>query len=241
MARTFLIVASIVVALAVAVMAVPDGAAPTPSAAAPSVATTTSTVPPEASTTTTVAPPAALPFEDGADSPILLVDPVAPAVATETALPVPEPIPSNPRAPTPEVVLGVIRIPAIGLEWALGEGMTLTAIDRGPSHWPGTALPGELGNVVIAGHRTTHGAPFRQLHLLEPGDEIVFDLGVATHRYSVTETLIVFPEDVWIADQSPEHIVTLFACHPPGSARNRIVVRGELVSSDIATLPTSSR
>lgn len=241
MARTFSIVASIVVALVVAVMVASDGASPRSPEAAPSVATTTSTVLSEPSPTTTVAPPATLSPEVRADSPILLVDPATPAIATETALPVPEPIPSNPRAPTPEVVLGTIRIPAIGLEWALGEGMTLTAIDRGPAHWPGTARPGELGNVVIAGHRTTNGAPFRQLHELEPGDEIVFDMGVETHRYAVTETLIVFPEDVWIADQSPEHLVTLFACHPPGSARNRIVVRGELVSSDIATLPTSSR
>ena len=138
-------------------------------------------------------------------------------------------------------MLGTIRIPTIDLQWQLGQGMTLTAIDRGPSHWPGTAMPGELGNMVIAGHRTTKGAPFRHLDSLVPGDEIVFDVGATTHTYSVIETIIVYPEDVWIADQTEEHLVTLFACHPVGSARQRIVVRGEWVSSDVATLPTTAR
>ena len=238
MTRWF-VVAGIVVALIVAAFVVvqPDSEVADDAVAASTTAPTATTqvVPSDTeppATTTTVA--------ELEDSPILLANPIVPAEASP-ALPVPESIPSNPRAPTPEVVLGTIRIPAIDLAWNLGQGMTLTAIDRGPSHWPGTAMPGELGNMVIAGHRTTKGAPFRHLDSLVPGDEIVFDVGAATHVYEVTETIIVYPEDVWIADQTEEHLVTLFACHPVGSARQRIVVRGEWVSTDVATLPTTSR
>lgn len=237
MARWF-VVAGVVVVLVAGTFAVmqsepTDGVVAAPPSSTTSTATTT--VPP---TTQPPVPSTTVPEVD--DSPILLADPVVPADASP-ALPVPESIPSNPRAATPEVVLGTIRIPAIDLTWKLGQGMTLTAIDRGPSHWPGTAMPGELGNMVIAGHRTTKGAPFRHLDSLVPGDEIAVDIGAETHVYAVTETIIVYPEDVWIADQTEDHLVTLFACHPVGSARQRIVVRGEWVSTDVATLPTTSR
>ncbi len=239
MARWFAVVGIVVALVVGGLVAVRSQSPGEGEAVAASTSTTTST-------TTTVAPidtatPASTTtVPDLDDSPILLADPVVPADASP-ALPIPESIPSNPRAAAPEIVLGTIRIPAIDLSWSLGQGMTLTAIDRGPSHWPGTAMPGELGNMVIAGHRTTKGAPFRHLDSLVPGDEIVFDVGAETHVYAVTETIFVYPEDVWIADQTEEHLVTLFACHPVGSARQRIVVRGEWVSTDVATLPTTSR
>ena len=124
-------------------------------------------------------------------------------------------------------------IGAIGLDSELGEGMTLTEINRGPAHWPGTAMPGRLGNVVVAGHRTTWSSPFRHLDLLEVGDEIRFSVGGRVAVYQVTETMVVEPEDVWIAQQGPGRIVTLFACHPVGSAAQRIVVRGELVPPSV--------
>src|SRR5690606_1670041 len=89
--------------------------------------------------------------------------------ALSANLPVPEPVPADARAATPEVRHGMLEIPAIGLSQPLFEGVTLTAIDRGPSHWPGTAMPGELGNVVVAGHRTTRTRPFWDLDLLQPG------------------------------------------------------------------------
>ncbi len=111
--------------------------------------------------------------------------------------------------------------------------MTLTEINRGPAHWPGTAMPGGLGNVVVAGHRTTWSSPFRHLDLLEVGDEIRFSVGGRAAVYRVTETMVVEPEDVWIAQQGPSRIVTLFACHPVGSASQRIVVRGELVPPSV--------
>ncbi len=58
--------------------------------------------------------------------------------------------------PRPRSHLGTLSLPSIGVTAPLGEGVTLTAVDRGPGHWPGTAMPGQVGNVVVAGHRVTH-------------------------------------------------------------------------------------
>lgn len=149
--------------------------------------------------------------------------PVQPQVDTSVALPVPEPSPANAYAPTPEVRHGQLEIPAIGLSQPLFEGVTLTAINRGPSHWPGTAMPGELGNVVIAGHRTTYTKPFWALNELNPGDELIFTVGGERIVYELERTEIVAPDATHIVDQTHEHRATLFACHPRGSARQRIV------------------
>lgn len=153
---------------------------------------------------------------------------------TEPTLPRPEPLPLDPYADTPEVVVARIVIPAIGLDEDVHQGMTLTAINRGPSHWPGTALPGQLGNVVIAGHRTTYGKPFRDLDRLQPGDPVIFRTGEGTFVYTVTRTEVVTPDEVHIADQTVAYTSTLFACHPPGSAAYRIVVRLELQGAPAA-------
>src|SRR5687767_12843112 len=75
------------------------------------------------------------------------------------ALPTPAIVPEDPYAYEPEIRLGTIEIPRLGLSDTLFQGVTLTSIDRGPSHWPGTALPGQLGNTVVAGHRVTHSHP----------------------------------------------------------------------------------
>lgn len=154
------------------------------------------------------------------------------------SLPVPEPLPTNPRGPTSEVQLGRVVIPALGVDQPLQEGMTLTALDRGPSHWPGTAMPGELGNAVIGGHRTTYSRPFRNVDQLTPGDQVHFVMAEGTHVYAVTGVEVVTPDAVHIASQTPDYRATLFACHPPGSARFRIVVHLQMV--DAAGVPVPS-
>lgn len=125
--------------------------------------------------------------------------------------------------------VGFIQITAIDLNVTVRSGVAMSVINKGPAHWAGTALPGEAGNVVLAGHRTTKTRPFYHLNRLKPGDAILMgDGSVFPAVYRVTETLIVNPEDVWITYETGDPIVTLFACHPRGSARHRIVVRGEL-------------
>lgn len=152
------------------------------------------------------------------------------SVDSSVELPQPEPSPSDPYAPTPVQVHGTLEIPAIGLSQPLQEGVTLTAINRGPSHWPGTAMPGEPGNVVVAGHRTTYTKPFWALNELERGDELIFTIDGERTVYVLDRTEIVHPTDIHIIDQDHKRTATLFACHPRGSARQRIVGHFEIKS-----------
>jgi sortase A len=145
-------------------------------------------------------------------------------------LPVPEPAPADPYEKVPVVAVGEIEIPEIGLVHTIYEGVSLTVVDHGPGHWPGTPMPGGWGNSVFAGHRTTNSRPFRNLDQLVEGDAIVFRTDQGTFTYRVTKTEVVHWDDVWIVDQHPGRTLTLFACHPPGSAEFRYVVFGELVS-----------
>lgn len=146
---------------------------------------------------------------------------------TTLLLPVPLPAP-DPRADEPAIILGSIEIPAIDVVRYLYQGVSLTTLDRGPGHWPGTALPGGYGNAVVGGHRTSHDKPFRYLDLLKPGDEIIYTTVDGRFVYEVTETIIVKPEDIWVIEQKPGYTTTLFACHPVGSTRERIIVLGTL-------------
>jgi len=106
----------------------------------------------------------------------------------------------------------------------------MSTLDRGPGHWPGTAMPGEVGNVVVAGHRTSHHAEFRHLDDLVQGDEVIMHTFAGRFVYRVASTEIVGPEALWIVDQTAAPTATLFACHPPGSVRERIVVHLDLVA-----------
>lgn len=156
----------------------------------------------------------------------------APAPQAAPVEPVTRPIapPSNPRAAAPIVQVGEIRIPKIGLVHPIFEGVTLTVIDHGPGHWPGSARPGQLGNMVFAGHRVTHSHPFRNIDQLVPGDEVIFRDEAGEFLYRVTGHEVVKPTDVHIVTPTPDATLTLFACHPPGRAIQRYVVRGVFVS-----------
>ena len=92
--------------------------------------------------------------------------------------------------------------------------------------------------MVLAGHRTTKTAPFRDLDRLRPGDSITvtgFDGRIA--EYTVNETVIVSPSEIWIVEQTDVPMLTLFACHPKRSARQRIVVRAELAGAPVLHFP----
>lgn len=124
---------------------------------------------------------------------------------------------------------GRISIPSIGIDEVIREGVDMDVIDRGVAHWAGTADAGGHGNMVLAGHRTTYSKPFHDLDRLQEGDVIsVEGLDGQTATYRVSETLIVEPTDIWIVDWTDTPTLTMFACHPKGSARYRIVVRAEL-------------
>lgn len=129
------------------------------------------------------------------------------------------------------VSLGRMTIPAIGLDTGFYEGVVDESVEGGPGHWPGTPWPGERGNSVFAGHRTTYTRPFADLDLLKPGARINVRMrngGLTTYR--VFETSIV-PEAEYAASvlrQPPDpdaRTITLFACTPKGSRSHRIVVQ----------------
>lgn len=134
--------------------------------------------------------------------------------------------PNVPAQPT-----GTIEIPKIGLVHPTFEGVEETEIHWGPGHWPGTARPGQPGNTVFAGHRVTHTRAFYDIDLLTPGDEITVRTSDGVFTYKVTGHQIVMPKDLWIVNQTPNATITIFACTPKGSARQRYVVRGDLARS----------
>jgi sortase A len=149
----------------------------------------------------------------------------APVAPTAPATTLPKPIaPPAESATEPLAPLGSIAIPKLGLSATMYEGVTLSTFDHGPGHWPGTAMPGQVGNVVVGGHRVSHTKPFRYLDKLAPGDAVVFTLKGASYTYTVASTEIVTPDAIRIIDQTPAKTATLFACNPPGSTTQRIVI-----------------
>ena len=127
-----------------------------------------------------------------------------------------------------------LEIPAIDLDTIVVEGTTPAALRAGAGHYPDTPLPGEAGNVAIAGHRTTYGRPFNQMDDLRPGDKIVLTTPIGKHTYEVTSRpSVVSPNDWSPINEYPKggSFLTLTSCHPEGSAAYRIVVRAELVGS----------
>ena len=198
-------------------------AAPLPAATVTLPAeTTTATVARTTSTSTTppvpIATIATATVAPSTEAPTTTVD------DPSAGLPVPEPVPADPRAKESVVPLGSIEIPRIDVSKVMYEGVTLTTLDRGPGHWPGTAMPGGVGNVVVGGHRTSHDRPFRNLDRLVAGDEVVFTTEAGRFVYTVTGTEVVTPDQVRIIDQTPERTATLFACTPPGSTSHRLVI-----------------
>ena len=131
----------------------------------------------------------------------------------------------------PEQAFGMIVIPKINLVHPIFEGIEETSIHWGPGHWPGSAMPGKVGNSVFAGHRVTHTRPFYDIDLLVPGDQIIVHTADGTFTYKVTGHQIVSAKDTWIVNPTPTATITIFACHPKHSAAQRYVVRGDLVAS----------
>ena len=160
----------------------------------------------------------------------------SPAVVPPRAEAFPPPVPGRPNIGGDQHPLvsaeniGTIEIPRIGLLHPIFEGTDLSMVHWGPGHWPGSARPGEVGNTVFAGHRVTHTRPFLDIDRLAAGDSVIFRLGETVSVYRVTGHEVVGDDESSIAEPDfPRRTVTLFACHPKGSAAQRYVVHGELV------------
>ena len=141
--------------------------------------------------------------------------------------------------PSPPVGQAVdhIVIPSIGVNKYVVQGVAENNLMEGPGHYPGTPLPGQQGNVGIAGHRTTYGAPFFQLGSLRTGAWIyITDPEGRTFDYRVLRHSVVNPDDVGVLAPSHRALLTLTTCNPPYSATTRLVVVAALVGRPAATL-----
>lgn len=122
-----------------------------------------------------------------------------------------------------------LRIPALGVDVVVVEGTSPSALRAGAGHYQATPLPGEAGNVAIAGHRTTYGKPFADVDRLEPGDEIFLDTPAGHYAYRVSRSPYAVANTDWSpAAQTAGQTLTLSTCHPKGSARQRLIVKAEL-------------
>jgi sortase A len=182
----------------------------TPASTAASSSTTTATT--VASTTTTTVAPTTT---EATTTTIATTTTAAPEPTTTAPAPV--------EIPAAAPAGSLVEIPKIGMTQAMLEGIELSILDEGIGHWPGTAMPGQTGNVVLAGHRVSHTKPFRNIDKLVEGDEVFMTVSGTKFRYVVTGHEIVTPDQIRIIEQTPEKTATLFACHPPGSTDYRWV------------------
>jgi len=170
--------------------------------------------------------------------------------------------PSGPAKPGTKVTriplgkgIANIYIPAFGPDYVFTvvEGTGANQLAEGPGHYPTSALPGQVGNFSIAGHRVGKGSPFLNLDKLRAGDAIVIETKSFWYTYRVLGdkatgdtahgTLgipgkqIVAPTDVDVVRPVPGRpataraqypFITLTTCHPKFSARQRLIIHGQL-------------
>jgi len=145
----------------------------------------------------------------------------APARATTAAARV------RPRPANGEMI-GRVEIPRLDVSAVVRAGSDVRTLQLAVGHIPGTALPGEIGNVGLAGHRDTF---FRRLKDIRADDEIRMTTPHGVFTYRVERTVVVQPEDVWVLDQTDASILSLVTCYPftyVGLAPERFVVRASL-------------
>jgi sortase A len=131
-------------------------------------------------------------------------------------------------APT-GVAIGRIEIPKIGANFNVVQGTDTASLEKGPGHYPSTALPGLGQTVAVAGHRTTYLAPFNRINELRQNDKIVMKMPYAQFTYVVQHTQVVLPTALWVTRNMGYDRLVLSACHPKYSASHRIIVFARLM------------
>jgi sortase A len=149
-------------------------------------------------------------------------------------------------APKKGQAIGVLRIPGIGLDMAVVQGDYWWTLQRGPGHDASTPLPGEGGNVTIAGHRTTFLHPFWSLDKVRPGDLISLETAGGRFVYRVLWQRTVAPNATWVAAPTVRPSLTLTTCTPRFSSARRLVVRavqvyGAVPGGFLDRLPSSAQ
>jgi LPXTG-site transpeptidase (sortase) family protein len=149
-------------------------------------------------------------------------------------------VPSAIQAPMVGEPFGLVYIPRLHSKaWAqpLLHGIDDQQLNAGIGHFPLSAMPGQIGNFAIAGHRATHGEPFAYVDQLEPGDEVIIRTNSGWFVYVLKKDRIVKPEDVWVVDPVPgkpsaaptQALLTIVTCEPRLGSSSRWIWWGELL------------
>ena len=146
-------------------------------------------------------------------------------LTADVKMPMSSGFPANGGQTATDHGITMLRIPKIHLDAAVLEGTDRKTLLLAPGHLKKTALPGESGNSVIAGHRDTF---FRHVYELNPGDEILVQRGGREYRYVVSSKSVVEPHDTWVAAPTSDARLTLVTCYPIyyiGPAPKRFIVK----------------
>jgi len=126
-----------------------------------------------------------------------------------------------------------MEFPALDLTTVVVEGTGTLSLEKGPGHYVGTAMPGEAGNVAVAGHRTTWARPFYNLDQAPIGSLITLASPRGTFTYRLERLLVVKPTHVRVLRPTARPTLTLTTCNPRFSAATRLVARAVLVGSSL--------
>ena len=138
-------------------------------------------------------------------------------------------VPRTVVAPAVGTLLARLEAPTVHMSAAVLEGTDDGTLSRGAGHIEDTPLPGQTGNIAIAGHRDT---VFRPLRLIKVGDPLILKTGDHAYEYRIAKTLVVGPDDVYVLDPTPHPTLTLVTCYPfefIGHAPKRFIVQATLV------------
>lgn len=135
----------------------------------------------------------------------------------------------------------LLRIPRLGDNYRVPilEGVSLDVLAEGVGHYPDTALPGQIGNFSVAGHRATNGEPFAYLDQLDKGDDVVVESGTTWYTYRVFKEYIVAPTQVGVILPVPNEpdavprrrLMTLTTCNPRWDSYERLILHAKLVEA----------
>lgn len=157
------------------------------------------------------------------------------------------PGPPQNRGPAPALdepehatTFATLQVPRWGSDYlrTISQGTTKRDVldVLGVGHYEGTAMPGQIGNFAVAGHRATYGKPFNRVEELQIGDPLVVQTETTWYVYRIVSTEVVTPRDVQVIAPTPNQpdvpptvaSMTMTTCHPLFSARERFIVHAEL-------------
>jgi sortase A len=175
---------------------------------------------PRPTTTVTVAPATTVAPVGGSAAP------TAVATTTTTTQPLPEPL----DIPEVDAVFAQLAIPRINMKANnILSGVSVDDLRKGVGHFRNTPLPGQKGNVALAGHRTTYGGPFLHIDQMQTGDPITFtNLLGEVYVYKVTSQTVVAPDDTSVLQPTDSPTLTLVTCTPVGTSTDRLIIKADL-------------